>query len=100
MSEPLLQQRGLISRTPSPDDEQATLGTITEQGADLIRHLLPGHHHVVRTLLLDPVDDEDVHRLATIMTRARDHIHTEPPRSAKRRRSPKKLRGPDTEERS
>lgn len=99
MSEPLLQQRGLISRTPSPDDGQAILVTITEQGADLIRHRLPGHHRIVRTLLLDPVDDEDVRRLAAIMTRVRDRIRTEPPRSARRRRSPKKLR-PATEERS
>ena len=44
--------------------------------------LLPGHIAVVRGLLLDLLSDDDVERLGAIMTRVRDRIRAEPPRSA------------------
>ncbi|MDL9947666.1 MarR family winged helix-turn-helix transcriptional regulator [Gordonia sp. ABSL11-1] len=86
----LLERRGLISRDRSPDDERATLVTIAEEGAELIRRILPGHIHVVRTLLLDLLTDQESDQLADIMTRVRDRIRAEPPRSARRRRGPKR----------
>lgn len=78
----LLEKAGLITRGPSPDDDRATLVTITATGLALFGHLLPGHVRVVRRLLFDPLTGDDVGHLGDIMTRVRDHMRTQPPRSA------------------
>ena len=86
----LLEKAGLITRGPSPDDERATQVTITENGRALVDRVLPGHVQVTR-LLFDPLTDDDLHHLGDIMTRVRDHMRAQPPRSAaprKRRPSP------------
>jgi DNA-binding MarR family transcriptional regulator len=82
----LLEQAGLITRGPSPDDDRATLVTITDAGLALFHGVLPGHVQVVRHLLLDPLTGDDVGHLGDIMTRVRDHMRTQPPRSAAPRR--------------
>jgi DNA-binding MarR family transcriptional regulator len=81
----LLEEAGLITRAPSPDDERATLVTITASGRALVDRVLPGHIEVTR-LLFDPLTDDDLHHLGDIMTRVRDHLRTRPPRSAALRR--------------
>jgi DNA-binding MarR family transcriptional regulator len=82
----LLEAAGLITRGPSPDDERATLVTITDSGRALFGRVLPGHIQVVRRLLFDPLTDDDLHHLGDIMTRVRDHMRAQPPRSAAPRR--------------
>jgi DNA-binding MarR family transcriptional regulator len=77
----LLEKAGLITRAPSPDDERATLVTITSDGRALFDRVLPGHIQVTR-LLFDPLTDDDLHHLGDIMTRVRDHMRARPPRSA------------------
>lgn len=77
----LLEKAGLIIRGPSPDDERATLVTITNSGRVLFDRVLPGHIQVTR-LLFDPLTDDDLHHLGDIMTRVRDHMRARPPRSA------------------
>src|SRR6266853_1145956 len=77
----LLEKAGLITRGPSPDDERATLVTITDNGRALLGRVMPGHVQVTR-LLLDPLSDQDVDHLRDIMTRVRDHMRAQPPRSA------------------
>src|SRR5580693_8416322 len=83
----LLEQAGLITRGPSPDDERATLVTITDDGRALLGRVMPGHVQVTR-LLLDPLSDQDVDQLRDIMTRVRDHMRAQPPRSAAPRKRP------------
>jgi len=78
----LLEKAGLITRGPSPDDERATLVTITDHGRALFDRVLPGHVLVIRRLLFDPLTDDDLHHLGDIMTRVRDHMRAQPPRSA------------------
>jgi DNA-binding MarR family transcriptional regulator len=78
----LLEKAGLITRGPSADDERATLVTITERGRALVGHVLPGHVQVTRRLLFDPLSDVDLRHLGDIMTRVRDHMRAQPPRSA------------------
>ncbi len=80
----LLEKAGLITRGPSPDDERATLVTITNNGRALFDRVLPGHIQVTR-LLFDPLTDDDLHHLGDIMTRVRDHMRARPPRSARLR---------------
>jgi len=86
----LLEKVGLITRGPSPDDERATLVTITDHGRALFDRVLPGHVLLIRRLLFDPLTDDDLHHLGDIMTRVRDHMRTQPPRSAApRKRRPR-----------
>jgi DNA-binding MarR family transcriptional regulator len=78
----LLEKAGLITRVPSPDDDRATLVTITVAGLALVDRVLPGHVQVVHHLLVAPLPEGDLHRLGDIMTRVRDHMRAQPPRSA------------------
>ena len=89
----LLDKAGLVTRGPSPDDERATLVTITEDGLALFRRVLSGHVQVVRRMLLDPLSEEDLLHLGAIMTRVRDHMRALPPRSAapRKRRTARSL---------
>jgi DNA-binding MarR family transcriptional regulator len=87
----LLEKAGLIARAPSSEDERATLVTITDNGLALFGRVLPGHIQVVRRLLFDPLSGDDLHHLGDIVTRVRDHMRAQPPRSAaprKRRANP------------
>ncbi len=89
----LLEKADLIVRGPSPDDDRATLVSVTGTGLALFGRLLPGHVQVVRRLLFDPLTGDDVGHLGDIMARVRDHMRAQPPRSA----APRKRRsGPAT----
>lgn len=87
----LLEKAGLVERGPSPDDERSILVAITEAGYARVNLVLPGHVEVAKRLLFEPLTDEDLARLGDIMTRVRDHMRAQPPRSAaprKRRPAP------------
>ena len=86
----LLETAGLITRGPSPEDDRATLVTITDDGRALLGRVMPGHIQVTR-LLLDPLSDRDLDHLRDIMSRVRDHMRAQPPRSA----APRKRRPVD-----
>ena len=91
----LLERAGLITRGPHPDDQRATLVTISDNGLALLGRVLPGHIRVVRRLLLDPLTGDDLHHLGDIMTRVRDHMRAQPPRSAApRKRRPSSTSAP------
>jgi DNA-binding MarR family transcriptional regulator len=85
----LLEKAGLIARGPGTDDDRATFVTITDDGLALLGRVLPGHIQVVRRLLLDPLAGDDLHHLGDIMTRVRDHMRAQPPRSAAPRKRSK-----------
>jgi DNA-binding MarR family transcriptional regulator len=82
----LLEQRGLITRSPSPDDERSTVVAITAAGREVLATVFPGHIQAVHELLLDPLSDGDVSDLARILGRVSEHLRAAPPRSAARRR--------------
>ena len=89
----LLEKAGLITRRPSPDDERVILVAITDSGRALVDRVLPGHVQVCRRMLFDPLTGDDLHHLGDIMTRVRDHMRVQPPRSA----TPQRLRpNPDS----
>jgi len=94
----LLEKAGLITRGPSPEDDRATLVTITDDGRALLGRVMPGHILITRRLLLDPLSQDDLHHLGDIMTRVRDHMRAQPPRSAapRKRRPPPTSPAPDT----
>ncbi|MEY9935495.1 DNA-binding MarR family transcriptional regulator [Catenulispora sp. GP43] len=81
----LLDKRGLITRSPSPDDERSVIVTVTDAGRALIAHVMPGHVDRVRQLLFDSMPDEDLTALSAVLGRVRTHMRAAPPRSAKPR---------------
>jgi DNA-binding MarR family transcriptional regulator len=85
----LLERRGLVSRSPSPDDERSIDVTITDAGRALFARVLPGHVEVVSRLLFEPLSRQDVETLTDLLTPVRDHMRETPPRSAAPR-NPKK----------
>lgn len=82
----LLEQRGLVSRGPSPDDERSTVVTLTDTGRDVLATVFPGHIATVHGLLFSAITDEDASDLARILGRVSEHLRAAPPRSASRRR--------------
>ena len=82
----LLEQRGLITRSSSPEDERSTVVTITDAGRNLLSSVFPGHVETVHELLFAPLTDEDAGDLARILGRVSEHLRAAPPRSAARRR--------------
>lgn len=84
----LLEAEGLITRQASTVDQRATVVDITKAGRARITKVLPGHIDVVRGLLFDALSAHDVRVLGDLMTRVRDHMREQPPRSAAPRRRP------------
>jgi DNA-binding MarR family transcriptional regulator len=81
----LLDKRGLITRSPSPDDERSVMVAVTGAGRDLVARVLPGHVDSVRRLLFASMTEDDLHVLSRILGRVREHMRATPPRSAKPR---------------
>lgn len=83
----LLEQRGLVVRSPSPDDERSIMVAITAAGRDILAAVFPGHIETVHGLLFAPVSDDDAEHLARILGRVSEHLRAAPPRSARKRTS-------------
>ncbi|KUL41611.1 MarR family winged helix-turn-helix transcriptional regulator [Actinoplanes awajinensis] len=81
----LLDKRGLITRSSSPDDERVIVVTVTDSGRALVARVLPGHVADVRRLLFDPMATGDLAALSEVLGRVRAHMRATPPRSAKPR---------------
>jgi len=77
-----LEKRGLVTRTPSTDDERGVDVTLTEEGRAVLADVFPGHIALIHELFLAPLSREDIETLAEILGRARDHMRKTPPRSA------------------
>ncbi|MDQ0801237.1 MarR family transcriptional regulator [Arthrobacter sp. SLBN-112] len=81
-----LEQRGLVARSPSPDDERSTVLTLTDAGRAVLAAVFPGHINAVHSLLFASLSDNDVDDLARILGQAAAHLRAAPPRSAAPRR--------------
>ncbi|KNY05167.1 MarR family winged helix-turn-helix transcriptional regulator [Microbacterium sp. GCS4] len=85
----VLEERGLVTRAPSPEDERSTIVSLTAAGRKVLAEVFPGHIEAVKTHLFGPLSATDVEMLAQVMTRVSDRLRAESPRSAApRRRSP------------
>src|SRR5215217_2554907 len=78
----LLEKAGLVTRSPSPDDERSVTVTITEAGRALLANVLPGHAEVISNLLFQPLSRKDAKALGALLAPVRDHMRSAPPRSA------------------
>jgi DNA-binding MarR family transcriptional regulator len=61
-----LEDRGLVERTPCPDDRRATNVRLTEQGWEAVKAAAPGHVDTVRRYVLDPLTPQRIHDLRDI----------------------------------
>jgi DNA-binding MarR family transcriptional regulator len=82
----LLEQAGLVTRTPAANDERGVMVTITDAGRALLADVLPGHTEVVDRQLFQPLTRRDVAALAELLSPVREHMRSLPPRSAAPRR--------------
>lgn len=81
-----LEERGLLTRSPSPDDERSTIVAITPAGREVLATVFPGHIEAVRALLFAPLSNDDASDLARILGSVSSHLRAAPPRSAASRR--------------
>nr|WP_322097721.1 MarR family transcriptional regulator [Nakamurella alba] len=81
-----LEQRGLITRAQSPDDERSTTVTLSDAGRAVLADVFPGHIALVHEMLFAPLSRSDIETLADILGRVRDHMRRSAPRSAAPRR--------------
>jgi len=79
-----LEQAGLVTRVPSPQDERGVNVTLSPKGAAVLERVLPGHVEVVRDVLVDALDDADRDELTRLLGRVVQHMRSRPPRSAGR----------------
>lgn len=82
-----LEERGLVTRAPSPEDERSTIVAITAEGRAVLAKVFPGHIEAVRSLLFESLAESDVEVLARVMTQVSGHLRANPPRSAGRRKA-------------
>ncbi|MDN3310932.1 MarR family transcriptional regulator [Microbacterium oryzae] len=82
----LLEDRGLITRSLSSEDERSTAVALTDDGREVLAAVFPGHIETVHRLLFAPLSDGDAAHLARILGRVTEHLRAAPPRSATRRR--------------
>src|SRR3954454_6902815 len=82
----LLENRRLVTRTPSEEDERSVTVTITATGRALLTKVLRGHPEVISEQLFRPLSRKDVKSLAGLRPPVRDHMRAAPPRSASSRR--------------
>lgn len=82
----LLESAGLVTRSASEEDERGVTVTVTEAGRRVLSAVFPGHVGVLRQLLFDQLEQDDIDSLALVLTKVRDRMRSIPPRSAKPRR--------------
>jgi len=82
----VLEQRGLVTRAASIDDERGVTVTITAAGREVLAAVFPGHIEALNQLFFDRLTEHDVDALAEVLGRVREHMRSSPPRSATPRR--------------
>ena len=82
----LLEQAGLVTRTPSVEDERSVTVTITDAGRAVLARVLPGHTEVISRQLFQPLTSADTQALRALLSPVRDQMRSQPPRSAAPRR--------------
>ena len=64
-----LERRGLVRRTPDPDDGRYTLAVLTEAGREALAAAAPRHVETVRNLVFDPLTKARTRQLRDICLR-------------------------------
>jgi len=64
-----MEQRGLVTREPCPDDARGSIVRLAAAGRSAIEAAAPNHVATVRRLFLDPLSDDELDTLATLFDR-------------------------------
>ncbi|MBO9703936.1 MAG: MarR family transcriptional regulator [Arthrobacter sp.] len=70
-----LQGRGWVQRESHPEDARVTVAHLTEEGFQTLVRLAPEHVAVVRELVFDALDEQDVEDLARIGERIVERLN-------------------------
>ncbi len=73
-----LEERGWVTREPSPDDGRASNAVLTDAGWAKVVATAPGHVEAVRTLVLDGLSAQDVADLERICDRILGQLDAKP----------------------
>jgi DNA-binding MarR family transcriptional regulator len=65
-----LEERGLVSREPDPEDGRAALAALTREGLGALRRAQRVHHATVRELYLGRLDEREQRQLARLFEKA------------------------------
>ncbi|HEY3610758.1 MAG TPA: MarR family transcriptional regulator [Pseudonocardiaceae bacterium] len=76
-----LEENGLVRRSTCPGNGRVVLATLTEAGYREIVAMAPRHVDVVRALVIDTLDTEQLDQLTAICARIRSAVDREPPTS-------------------
>ncbi len=79
-----LERRGLVTRSPDPDDRRATRATLTDEGWDLIVRTAPGHVEAVRAYVFDQLSPTQIGQLSAIAEQVLQAIDPQHERPADR----------------
>ena len=63
-----LENRGLVERSPSPEDRRATNARLTDAGRRELVRATPGHIDFVRRTVIESLDRDQLEQLAAIAT--------------------------------
>ncbi|MCP2265627.1 MarR family winged helix-turn-helix transcriptional regulator [Promicromonospora thailandica] len=69
-----LETRGLLVRTPCPDNARITVATLTDAGMALVEQAAPGHVGAVRRYVFDALDADQVAQLDRIGRAVADRV--------------------------
>jgi DNA-binding MarR family transcriptional regulator len=64
-----LESRGLVERTPAPDDRRASVARLTDEGRRALVLATPGHIANVRRLVFDVLDERGIAELDDVAGR-------------------------------
>lgn len=62
-----MEAKGLLSRSPSPDDRRGVMATLTPEGMDLLVRAAPTHVRSVRDCFVDVVEPDDFEAIGRAM---------------------------------
>ncbi|MFI9486124.1 MarR family winged helix-turn-helix transcriptional regulator [Promicromonospora sp. NPDC052451] len=69
-----LEKRGLVHRSPDPDDRRATNVQLTQTGRAALVRAMPGHLATARRLVIDALTPEQLDALAEVTAVIRDRL--------------------------
>jgi DNA-binding MarR family transcriptional regulator len=64
-----MEHRGLVTREPCPDDARGSIVRLTAGGRSAIETAAPNHVATVRRFFLDPLSDDELDTLVTLLDR-------------------------------
>lgn len=73
-----LERRGLVQRSPDPNDGRTTLARLTARGIDATAQALPGHSALVRRAVLGPLTTTQKRQLTEISRRIQRGLREAP----------------------